>query len=48
MMVRRHFNFSEYPFCIGDLNTSRFFFWRKKNKKKILEVFKSPIHNYDG
>ena len=40
-LVRRHFNFSEYPFCIGDLTLREFFlffvysfFVYNKNKQK--------------
>ena len=36
--IRRHFNFSEYPFCIGDLNSSR----------TILEEFQSPRTHDNG
>ena len=42
-LVRTHFNFSEYQFVEGDLNSSRIVFFY--SLKKILEGFKSPSTN---
>ena len=39
-LVRRHFNFLEYPFCIGDLNTSRILKKKKKFSKCLNLLYK--------